>query len=134
MATSFDDLGLQRFKNIAEPVHVFRLDPSGAGDPSSRPACGAAPLRPPEKPSIAILPFANLSGDPEQDYLAEGLRLDIQATLVHASELFLIAPATVARYRGGRSRPIRPAARWASATSFKAPFVEAAGAFGSPPS
>ena len=38
-----------------------------------------------EKPSIAILPFANLSGDPAQDYLAEGLRLDIQATLVHAS-------------------------------------------------
>jgi TolB-like protein len=80
---------------------VFRLDPSETSDPASRPAGGAAALPPSEKPSIAILPFANLSGDPEQDYLAEGLRLDIQATLVHASGLFLIAPATVARYRGG---------------------------------
>jgi adenylate cyclase len=98
---AFDDLGTQRFKNIAEPVHVFRLNPTGTGDPSSGPVCGAAVPCPPEKPSIAILPFANLSGEPEQNYLAEGLRLDIQATLVHASELFLIAPATVARYRGG---------------------------------
>ena len=62
------------------------------------------------KPSIAILPFANLSGDPAQDYLAEGLRLDIQATLVHASGLFLIAPATVARYRG-RAIPAELAGR-----------------------
>jgi adenylate cyclase len=107
---TFDDLGAQRFKNIAEPVHVFRLDPTGTSDPTFRPACGAAALRPPDKPSIAILPFANLSGDPEQDYLAEGLRLDIQATLVHASELFLIAPATVARYRG-RATPADQAGR-----------------------
>ena len=98
---AFDDLGMQRFKNIAEPVHVFRLDPRRNNDPTSGPLGAAVALRPPEKPSIAILPFANLSGDPEQDYLAEGLRLDIQATLVHAAELFLIAPATVARYRGG---------------------------------
>jgi adenylate cyclase len=97
----FDDLGAQRFKNIAEPVQVFRLNPTGTSAPNSWPVCGAAALRPPEKPSIAILPFANLSGDLEQDYLAEGLRLDIQATLVHAPELFLIAPATVARYRDG---------------------------------
>jgi len=101
VAYAFEDLGPQRFKNIAEPVHVFRLGPAGTGDPGSGPASDAVTLRPPEKPSIAILPFANLSGDPEQNYLAEGLRLDIQATLVHASELFLIAPATVARYRGG---------------------------------
>ena len=80
------------------------------------PAPAREVLRLPEKPSIAILPFANLSGDPAQDYLAEGLRLDIQATLVHASGLFLIAPATVARYRGGRSQPSWPDARWASAT------------------
>jgi adenylate cyclase len=107
---AFEDLGMQRFKNIAEPVHVFRLDPTATSDPSSGRAGGAAPLPPPEKPSIAILPFANLSGDPEQDYLAEGLRLDIQATLVHASELFLIAPATVARYRG-RAIPADQAGR-----------------------
>jgi class 3 adenylate cyclase/TolB-like protein len=97
---AFDDLGAQRFKNIAEPVRVFRLNPAGIRDAGSERARGEVP-RPPEKPSIAILPFANLSGDPEQDHLAEGLRLDIQATLVHASGLFLIAAATAARYRGG---------------------------------
>jgi class 3 adenylate cyclase/TolB-like protein len=97
---AFTDLGSQRFKNIAEPVHVFRIDPSGGRDPVPGAARGAETARPDVRPSIAILPFANLSGDPQQDYLAEGLRLDIQATLVHASGLFLIAPATVARYRG----------------------------------
>jgi adenylate cyclase len=98
---AFDDLGLQQFKNIAEPVHVFRVDLTRARGSSWGIAGDSALLRLPAKPSIAILPFANLSGDPEQDYLAEGLRLDIQATLVHASGLFLIAPATVARYRDG---------------------------------
>jgi len=101
VAYAFEDLGPQRFKNIVEPVQVFRFAPAGIAEPGSGPACGAAALRPLEKPAIAVLPFANLSGDPEHDYLAEGLRLDIQATLVHASALFLIAPATVARYRGG---------------------------------
>jgi class 3 adenylate cyclase/TolB-like protein len=107
---SFADLGLQRLKNIAEPVHVFRLDPTGAGVSRSGAARGAEALPLPEKPSIAVLPFANLSGDPEQDHLADGLRLDIQAALVHASGLFLIAPATVARYRGG-TIPIAQAGR-----------------------
>jgi adenylate cyclase len=97
---SFDDLGAQRFKNIAEPIRVFRIDPSGIRAPSFRTVRDSDALPPPEKPSIAILPFANLSGDPEQDYLADGLRLDIQTALVHASGLFLIAPAAVARYRG----------------------------------
>lgn len=102
LASTFDDLGTQQFKNIAEPVHVFRLDPGGmaATGSAARPR-GPAVLPLPERPSIAVLPFANLSGDPAQDYLAEGLRLGIQATLVHAAGLFLIAPAGVARYRGG---------------------------------
>jgi adenylate cyclase len=97
---AIEDLGAQWFKNIAEPVHAFRIDPLASRDPGCRPARGTEVLRPAERPSIAVLPFANLSGDPAQDDLADGLRLDIQATLVHASGLFLIAPATVARYRG----------------------------------
>jgi TolB-like protein/Tfp pilus assembly protein PilF len=59
----------------------------------------------PQKPSIAIMPFVNLSGDPAQDYLADGLRLDVQAALVKASGLFLIAPNTVARYRSAEISP-----------------------------
>jgi adenylate cyclase len=111
----FGDLGMQRFKNIAEPVHVFCLDPTRTGDASSMTAHSGEVLCLPDKPSIAILPFANLSGDPAQDYLAEGLRLDIQATLVHASGLFLIAPGNGRQIsrpghpsRAGRTRDGRP--------------------------
>jgi len=95
----FEDLGDQRFKNVAEPVRTFRISCAEAGFPYADPlaTCESLPL--PMRPSIAIMPFANLSGDPAQDYLADGLRLDIQAALVKASGLFLIAPNTVARYR-----------------------------------
>jgi adenylate cyclase len=95
----FEDLGDQQFKNIAEPVRTFRISCAEAAFPYAdfSAARGSLPL--PNKPSIAIMPFANLSGDPAQDYLADGLRLDIQAALVKASGLFLIAANTVARYR-----------------------------------
>lgn len=95
----FDDLGEQHFKNIVEPVHVFRINCADRGFPYADVAsvCQSLPL--PAKPSIAILPFVNLSGDTAQDYFADGLRLDIQSALVKASGLFLIAPNTVARYR-----------------------------------
>jgi adenylate cyclase len=95
----FEDLGEQQFKNIAEPVRAFRIRCAEADFPYADffATCESLPL--PNKPSIAIMPFANLSGDPAQDYLADGLRLDIQAALVKASGLFLIAPNTVARCR-----------------------------------
>lgn len=94
----FEDLGQQQFKNIAEPVRAFRISCAEAAFPyADFSTCESLPL--PKKPSIAIMPFANLSGDPAQDYLADGLRLDIQAALVKASGLFLIAANTVARYR-----------------------------------
>jgi TolB-like protein/class 3 adenylate cyclase/Flp pilus assembly protein TadD len=93
-----EDLGEQQFKNIAEPVRTFRIRCAQAAFPyADFSTCDSLPL--PTKPSIAIMPFANLSGDPAQDYLADGLRLDIQAALVKASGLFLIAANTVARYR-----------------------------------
>ena len=94
----FEDLGEQQFKNIAQPVRAFRVNCVEAGFPyADLASCESLPL--PNKPSIAILPFASLSSDPAQEYLADGLRLDIQAALVKASGLFLIAPNTVARYR-----------------------------------
>ncbi len=95
----YEDIGEQLLKNIAEPMRVFRIR---SGDRAATPV-GVAPtggeLPLPEKPSIAILPFANLSGDPEQDYLADGLRLAIQASLVKLENLFLIAPNTANTYR-----------------------------------
>lgn len=95
----FEDLGEQQFKNIADPIRVFRIDCDGAPVPTPDFLSESESLPLPAKPSIAILPFANLSGDPADDYLADGLRLDVQAALVKASGLFLIAPNTVARYR-----------------------------------
>jgi adenylate cyclase len=95
----FEDLGAQTLKNIAEPVHVYRIVPSGGGPEPGHIAWTGEDLPIPKKPSIAILPFANLSGEPGHDYFADGLRLAIQAALIHASGLFLIAAATVNRYR-----------------------------------
>jgi adenylate cyclase len=95
----FEDLGTQTLKNIAEPVHVYRIVPAGSGTEFRHVAWTGEELPIPKKPSIAILPFANLSGESGHDYFADGLRLAIQAAFIHASGLFLIAAATVNRYR-----------------------------------
>jgi adenylate cyclase len=95
----FEDLGAQMLKNIAEPVRVYRIVPGRSG-PEPRPIAWAGEELPiPIKPSIAILPFADLSGESGHDHFADGLRLAIQAALIHASGLFLLAAGTVNRYR-----------------------------------
>ncbi|HUE68112.1 MAG TPA: adenylate/guanylate cyclase domain-containing protein, partial [Candidatus Acidoferrum sp.] len=85
---SFEDMGEQQVKNIARPVRVFRIAVSGTGQPraSAKPA-----LALPDKPSIAVLPFTNLSGDPEQDYFADGIVEDIITALSRVRWLFVIA-------------------------------------------
>src|SRR5262252_4208044 len=72
----FEDLGEQQVKNIARPVRVYRVREIGAANTPSAPAL---PL--PDKPSIAVLPFANMSGDPEQEYFADGMVEEIITAL-----------------------------------------------------
>src|SRR5438874_3408222 len=65
----FEDLGEQQVKNIARPVRVYRVrDAAATSPPATQPSL---PL--PDKPSMAVLPFANMSGDPEQEYFADGM-------------------------------------------------------------
>ena len=67
---SFTDLGEQQVKNIAQPIKAYRI--RNEISPSTTPVVGSSlPL--PDKPSIAVLPFANMSGDPEQHYFADGM-------------------------------------------------------------
>jgi adenylate cyclase len=82
---SFDDRGEQRVKNIARPVRVFAL----VAPPSQPAQPKVLPL--PDKPSIAVLPFTNMSGDPEQEYFCDGLVEDIITALSRVRSFFVIA-------------------------------------------
>jgi TolB-like protein/class 3 adenylate cyclase len=95
----FEDLGEQQVKNIARPVRVYRVRDSGAA--ASSPSAGAAPVLPlPDKPSIAVLPFANISGDPEQEYFADGMVEEIITALSRIRWLFVIARNSTFTYKG----------------------------------
>lgn len=89
--TEFTDLGEQRLKNIDRPVRVYAANAAGASatPPSHREAQDLLPL--PDKPSIAVLPFQNMSGDPEQEYFADGMVEDIITALSRFKWLFVIA-------------------------------------------
>jgi adenylate cyclase len=102
-----EDLGEQRLKNIAEPVRAYRvvLDSGRSRTPMASSPSPAAPGR----PSIAVLPFDNMSGDPEQDFLADGLAEDIITALSKVSELFVIARNSSFAYKG-KSPDIRQVA------------------------
>jgi TolB-like protein len=98
-----DDLGLQTLKNIAEPMRAWRVQLGGHGAAKARPVspAGQAPmLALPDKPSIAVLPFQNMSGDPEQEYFADGMVEDIITALSHFRNLFVIARNSSFTYKG----------------------------------
>jgi adenylate cyclase len=96
------DLGPTYLKNIAEPIRAYLLD---VGVRTATPAPRAAPeeapaLALPDKPSIAVLPFQNMSGDPEQDYFADGMVEDIITGLSRIKWLFVIARNSSFTYKG----------------------------------
>jgi len=96
--TSFEDCGEQTVKNITEPVRVFRVAGGGAAVPATVPARGAPAL--PDLPSLAVLPFSNLSGDPEQDYFADGMVEEIITALARMGAFFVIARNSSFVYKG----------------------------------
>ena len=106
VAANFVDAGEQSLKNIARPVRVYRFEP--AKQSATELASPTSPLR--ETPSIAVLPFQNMSGDPEQDHFCDGLVEDIITTLSKLAALRVIARNSTFVYKG-RSVDIREAAK-----------------------
>jgi adenylate cyclase len=92
---AYTDLGPQQVKNIEEPVRAFAI----GSVPVSLPGEGK-PLPLPDKPSIAVLPFQNMSGDPEQEYFADGMAEDIITALSRFKSLFVIARNSSFTYKG----------------------------------
>ena len=93
VGAEFVDRGEQEVKNIAHPVRAFRAAPSRlSADGAAATSTSSAPaLRLPDKPSLAVLPFVNMSGDPEQEYFADGITEDIITDVSKVSGLFVIA-------------------------------------------
>jgi TolB-like protein/class 3 adenylate cyclase len=93
----FDDLGDQSLKNIARPVRVYRV----RFRRSTANSVGPSPVLPlPDKSSIAVLPFANMSGDPEQEYFADGMVEEITTAISRLPWLFVIARNSAFTYKG----------------------------------
>jgi adenylate cyclase len=93
---SFEDMGDQALKNIARPVRVYRVVIDGG---SALTRVGPSPALP-DKPSIAVLPFANMSGDPEQEYFVDGMVEEIITALSRIRWLFVIARNSSFTYKG----------------------------------
>src|SRR5215472_812157 len=93
---AFEDIGEQHLKNIVRPVRVYRVAMGRAADTAKGPASLALP----DKPSIAVLPFINMSADPDQEFFADGIAEDIITALSRYSSLFVIARNSCFTYKG----------------------------------
>jgi len=96
----FENVGEQTLKNISRPVQVWRWMPTQVRAPIVRAADESEMLTLPDKPSIAVLPFDNMSGDPEQEYFADGMTEEIITLLSTVPELFVIARNSTFAYKG----------------------------------
>jgi adenylate cyclase len=96
---AFKDMGEQTLKNIERPIRVYKVSLDG---PAVRRTSDAPPAahQQLEKPSIAVLPFNNMSGDPEQEYFSDGITEDIITDLSKVSGLFVVARNTAFTYKG----------------------------------
>jgi adenylate cyclase len=108
---SFEDLGGLQLKSIERPVRAFRVEWSAAdwsGKGTSPSVAGALAMPPalPDKPSIAVLPFTNMSADPEQEYFTDGITEDIITEMSRFHEIFVIARNSTFTYKG-RSVDVR---------------------------
>jgi TolB-like protein/class 3 adenylate cyclase len=102
LPVTFTDLGAQHVKNIQEPIRAYHVGaPNEASDAAPAHVAEAENLPPmPDKPSIAVLPFQNISGDPEQQYFADGMAEDIATALSRFKSLFVIARNSSFSYKG----------------------------------
>jgi len=94
---ALDDLGEQQVKNITRPVRTYRIA-LGASSRAVLPV--GAPLPLPDKPSLAVLPFQNMSGDPEQEYFVDGMVEEITTAIARLPWLFVIARNSAFTYKG----------------------------------
>jgi adenylate cyclase len=94
---TFTDLGLQKVKHIEEPIRAYALKAPSPAPARTEPS---RPLPLPDKPSIAVLPFTSMGGDPEQDYFADGIVEEILAALSRFRSLFVIARNSTFTYKG----------------------------------
>ena len=106
----FADLGPQPIKNIDEPVRAYLLSSGGAPEVGGGGPDRPKPLPLPDKPSIAVLPFTNMSGDPEQEYFADGLVEEIITGLSRVRSFFVIARNSSFTYKN-RAVDVRQVAR-----------------------
>ncbi len=104
---AFADLGEQQVKNIAKPVRAYKVlvEPGAAAATVSGPQPRRSPV--PDKPSIAVLPFINMSADPEQEYFSDGITEDLITDLAKISGLFVASRNAVFRYKGEAVEPQR---------------------------
>ena len=95
---AFEDIGETELKNIARPVRVFRIRPDRVSEVAKFALTPSLPL--PDKPSVAVLPFSNMSADPEQEFFADGIAEDIITALSRYPSLFVIARNSCFTYKG----------------------------------
>jgi adenylate cyclase len=95
---SFEDMGVQNLKNVSEPMRVYRI----VGDSTEKTVLASArePLALPAKPSIAVLAFTNMSGDPDQEYFSDGITEDVITGLSKFRSLFVIARNSSFKLKG----------------------------------
>lgn len=110
LKAAFADLGELSLKSIERPVRAFRVQMDGVLGAAPSPHATDVRLTLPDKPSIAVLPFENMSGDPEQEYFVDGLVEDIITGLSRFKSLFVIARNSTFAYKG-KSPDIRQVGR-----------------------